>query len=199
MRGVVLQTQTTSTDRNALITLPDGEYFLHFEGDRTADLGASLGFDWSGFAKVGVDTTSPSSESFTFAVDNSLVLDSGESATRDNTVVLTLTQPAASAEALGSFSVFTDNPAPNSPLSCASSPSLGSNPVTCTVTLADGSHNISAQFEDVNGNGGQASLASTILLDNVDLAATIGLQIVDHCLTMVDQSLRREKFGKRPP
>ena len=178
MRGVVLQTQTTSTDRNALITLPDGEYFLHFEGDRTADLGASLGFDWSGFAKVGVDTTSPSSESFTFAVDNSLVLDSGESATRDNTVVLTLTQPAASAEALGSFSVFTDNPAPNSPLSCASSPSLGSNPVTCTVTLADGSHNISAQFEDVNGNGGQASLASTILIDTEAGAATMGLPIV---------------------
>ena len=50
-------------------------------------------------------------ESFTFTVDESLVLGTGESATRDNSVVLTLTQLEGTAEALGVFNVFTDNPA----------------------------------------------------------------------------------------
>ena len=47
-REFILETRANQAKANPY-SLPEGTYFFHWEGDRIADLGEELGFDWSSF------------------------------------------------------------------------------------------------------------------------------------------------------
>ena len=97
----------------------------------------------------------------------------GAKATSDNTIQLTLNAD----EDLATMTVVSDNPAPNTSVTCSADFTTATTPV-CVVTLGDGEHNLSVGYTDTAGNSGTAAAAQTYLIDTAAAASTMGLPIV---------------------
>ena len=169
--GVIYRGFALAPTEPNLFSLPEGTYYLHWEGDRTAELGEDLGRDWSSWRKITIDSVSP-----TVTLDESVtspITVGSAKATKDNTIVLTLN----SSEDLASMTVVTDNPAPNTSVACSADFTTATAP-TCAITLSDGEHNLTVSYADAVGNSGSIAAAQTYLVDTVAGAAAMGLPIV---------------------
>ncbi len=104
--------------------------------------------------------------------------DSGVDNMDDITNVQTPDIDGSGAEANSSVELFTDNPTPGTSVGTATADGLGAWTIT-TSTLAEGTHNLTANYTDVAGNGPSAS--STVLTIQIDVstAAPVAAPVLD--------------------